>query len=115
MTEKEQEILELYLKDLRKKRIIAVFIIICIIIIGSSYARNFITGDKQEEILVENTIKENITNQVKTNNTIENKSESTNENKEQNQIPNEIIEKVEENNEIIKENKQEENKNVRKQ
>lgn len=114
MTEKEQEILELYLKDLRKKRIIAVFIIICIIIIGLSYAKNFITGGKQEEILVENTIEEKITNEVKTNNTIENVSETTNENKEQNQIPNENNDKVEENNEIIKEPKQQENKNVRK-
>lgn len=114
MTEKEQEILELYLDDLRKKRIIVIFIIIFSIIIGLSYAKNFITGGKQEEILVENTIEENITNEVKTNNTIENMSETTKENKEQNQIQNEIVDKADENKKILKETKQEENKNVRK-
>lgn len=43
MTEKEQEILALYLKDLQKKRLIIAFIIICVIIIGGASAKKYLT------------------------------------------------------------------------
>lgn len=92
MTEKEQEVLDMYLKDLKKKRIIAVFLIICIVVIGLSYAKNFMKNNNQVLTLIENTIEENIINEVKTNNDIETKEEVIKENKVQNEITNIVTE-----------------------
>ena len=65
MTEKEQEILNMYLKDERKKRIIAIIVVFCIIIVGLSSAKKFISNNKNETS-AENTAIENVsTNEVK--------------------------------------------------
>ena len=54
MTEKEQEILNLYLKDLRKKRIIIVFIIVCVIIIGGASAKKYLAQNNVDIVSNEN-------------------------------------------------------------
>lgn len=111
MTEKEQEILDLYLKDLRKKRIIAIFIVICIIIIGLSYVKNFMKNNNQETTLIENTVEENIINEVKNTNDIE----KTKENKEEAKSQNEVTNTVNDNNvnQEVKEEPKKESENTR--
>ena len=47
MTDKEQEILSLYLKDLRKKRIIIVLILVCIIIIGVASIKKYVLSSNE--------------------------------------------------------------------
>ena len=62
MTEKEQEILDLYLKDLRKKRLIIAFIIICVIIIGGASAKKYLTQNNVDVVSNENITQENVVN-----------------------------------------------------
>ena len=88
MTDKEQEILSLYLKDLRKKRIIIVLIVAYIIIIGGASIRKYVLSNNENVMLNENVTKENTTNEIgdtiKTENIIEKTEES--ENKKQEKI-----------------------------
>ena len=82
MTDKEQEILSLYLKDLRKKRIIIVLIVACIIIIGGASIRKYVLSNNENVMLNENVTNENTTNEIentiKTENIIEKTEESEN-------------------------------------
>ena len=64
MTDKEQEILSLYLKDLRKKKIIIVLILVCIIIIGVASIRKYMMASYENIIVDENIINRNITNEI---------------------------------------------------
>ncbi len=89
MTDKEQEILSLYLKDLRKKRIVIVLIVVCIIIIGGASIRKYVLSNNENVMLNdENVTNENTTNEIedtiKTENIIEKTEES--ENKKQEKI-----------------------------
>ena len=59
MTDKEQEILSLYLKDLRKKRIIIVLILVCIIIIGVASIKKYVLSSNENVMLDENITNEN--------------------------------------------------------
>ncbi|MCI8548119.1 MAG: hypothetical protein HFJ38_04435 [Bacilli bacterium] len=121
MTEKEQEILKLYLKNVRKKQILGICIVACIIVsgIGLFYVRELMKNDNQNEIA-----KENFENEIETNNNvvniIEKKEEKIKENLiEGNLIEGEITKKIEEyeNNSDNKNSKvnpvKEENKNIR--
>ena len=102
MTEKEQEILNLYLKDLRKKRIIIVFIIVCVVIISGVSARKYLTPNN------ENAIQENIANNIINNTKVENVIEKTEEKKEETKDENTT--KKEENKEVQKTEVKEETK-----
>lgn len=62
MTEKEQEILDLYLKDLQKKRLIIALIIICVIIIGGASAKKYLTQNNVDVVSDENITQENVVN-----------------------------------------------------
>ena len=81
MTEKEQEILDLYLKDLRKKRLIIAFIIICVIIIGGASAKKYLTQNNVDVVSNENITQENVVNDVSNNTKVENVTQKTEEKK----------------------------------
>lgn len=100
MTEKEQEILDLYLKDLRKKRLIIVFIIVCVIIIGGASAKKYLIQNNVDIVSNENITQENVVNDVSNNTKVENVTQKTEEKKEK--IKNEITTKKEESTEVQK-------------
>lgn len=100
MTEKEQEILDLYLKDLRKKRLIIVFIIVCVIIIGGASAKKYLTQNNIDVISNENITQENVINDVSNNTKVENATQKTEEKKEKTQ--DETTTKKEESTEVQK-------------
>lgn len=102
MTEKEQEILNLYLKDLRKRRIIIVFIIIGIVIIGGIAIRKYLITNNENTMQDENITQEYLTNEIK----IENVIEQT----EENQTKIEKVTQEENNTEIKKTEVKEESK-----
>lgn len=108
MTEKEQEILNLYLKDLRKKRIIIVFIIVCVIIIGSASAKKYLAQNNVDVASNENITQENITNDVSNKTKAENTTQKTDEKKEETKAENTT--KKEENKEVQKTEVKEETK-----
>lgn len=83
MTEKEQEILDLYLKDLRKKRLIIVFIIVCVIIIGGASAKKYLIQNNVDIVSNENITQENVVNDVSNNTKVENVTQKTEEKKEE--------------------------------
>lgn len=83
MTEKEQEILGLYLKDLRKKRLIIVFIIVCVIIIGGASAKKYLIQNNVDIVSNENITQENVVNDVSNNTKVENVTQKTEEKKEE--------------------------------
>lgn len=82
MTEKEEEILDLYLKDLQKKRLIIVFLIICVIIIGGASAKKYLTQNNVDVVSDENITQENVVNDVSNNTKAENKTQKTEEKEE---------------------------------
>lgn len=100
MTEKEQGILDLYLKDLRKKRLIIVFIIVCVIIIGGASAKKYLTQNNIDVISNENITQENVINDVSNNTKVENATQKTEEKKEKTQ--DETTTKKEESTEVQK-------------
>ena len=59
MTEKEQEILELYLKDLWKKRLIILSIVICIVVIGGASVKKYLNPNNKIIVSNESIIQEN--------------------------------------------------------
>ena len=81
MTEKEQEILEQYLKDLQRKRIIIALIIVCVIIIGGASARKYLVANNEEittnEISMQNEVTNETSNNTKEENTTNNIMEIT--------------------------------------
>ena len=83
MTEKEQEILDLYLKDLQKKRLIIAFIIICVIIIGGVSAKKYLTQNNVDVVSSENITQENVVNDISNNTKAENTIQKTEEKKEE--------------------------------
>lgn len=83
MTEKEQEILDLYLKDLQKKRLIIALIIICVIIIGGASAKKYLTQNNVDVVSDENITQENVVNDVSNNTKAENEAQKTEEKKEE--------------------------------
>lgn len=100
MTEKEQEILDLYLKDLQKKRLIIAFIIICVIIIGGAFAKKYLTQNNVDVVSDENITQENVVNDVSNNTKAENEAQKTEEKKEK--TKDETTTKKEESTEIQK-------------
>jgi hypothetical protein len=90
MTEKEQEILDLYLKDLRKKIIIIAFIIVCVIVISAAFAKKYLTQNNENIVSNENIIEEITTNDVSNDTKVENITKT----KEENQTTEETNTKV---------------------
>ena len=107
MTEKEQEILNLYLKDLRKKRIIIVFIIVCVIIIGSASAKKYLAQNNVDVASNENITQENITNDVSN----KTKAENTTKKEENKEVQKTEVKEETKKQEITSSNKQPETKN----
>lgn len=107
MTEKEQEILDLYLKDLQKKRLIITFIIISVIIIGGASAKKYLTQTNEDIVSNENITQENVMNNVSNNIKEENTTEKTEDKKEETK---EETTKKEENAEVQKTEVKEETK-----
>lgn len=60
MTEKEQEILDLYVKYLKKKRIIITFIIISVLVIGGLCIKKFIIPNNENTIIEINNVIEKV-------------------------------------------------------
>ena len=118
MTDKEQEILSLYLKDLRKKRIIIVLILVCIIIIGVASIKKYVLSSNENVMLDENITNENTISETekttKNENIIEKTKESEKEKKEEKQETKETEEEINTEvqiKEIEKENKKADNSN----
>ena len=101
MTDKDQEILNLYLKNLRRKKIIIGFILIIIVTISCVYIRMYMMTNNEDIMVNENTTQDNTVNEnndiIKSENIIENSVESI----EQSVIE-ELVETEEENIEIGK-------------
>lgn len=107
MTEKEQEILDRYLKNLRKKRIIAICIIICIIVIGLSYTKVYMNGKNIKEVATENIVEEITEEETKKDNNENNVGNDTKE------ITDEVQKETTETAEITEQNEETiENNNV---
>lgn len=111
MTDKEQEILSLYLKDLRKKRIIIVLIVVCVIIIGVASIRKYMMANYENIIVDENIINRNITNEIENTTNNENIIEKTEESENKKQEKTEETKK-ETNTEVQKAEIEKGNKNA---
>lgn len=89
MTEKEQEILDLYLKYLKKRRVIIAFIIICVLVIGVIYIKKFIISNNGNTITkINNVIEEVETNEIEKESKEENVVKQTSESEPQLEDPN---------------------------